>query len=94
MDCHSSALSAPEGALAGALRRRQYDLLICESGLDQAVALERTAKLQILDLPCPFGDELLYAGDISPASHGRIRAMENRSLSAPVSEVLKASFCA
>jgi hypothetical protein len=58
------------------------DVLICESSLDQAVVLSRTATKQILDLPSPFGDELLFAKVISTASHKTIRALEEQCLSA------------
>jgi len=58
------------------------DLLICESGFDQAVVLHRVATKQLLDLPCPFGDELLFANQLSPGSHRRIRDLEERCLSA------------
>jgi hypothetical protein len=55
---------------------QQYDLLICESSLDQAVVLGRIADKQLLDLPSPFADELMFAGHLSAAAHRRIRALE------------------
>jgi hypothetical protein len=54
--------------------------LICESQWDQAVVLGRIATKQILDLPSPFADELLFGGRISHLSHMRLRDIEERSL--------------
>jgi hypothetical protein len=68
--------------LAHALRNDKCDVLICESGLDQAVVLHRVARQQLLDLPSPFGDELLFADQLSLGSHRRIRDLEESCLSA------------
>lgn len=68
--------------LAHTLASESFDLLICESGLDQAVVLHRVASTQLLDLPCPFGDELLFSGKLSAESHRRMRDLEERCLSA------------
>jgi len=68
--------------LAQALRNDKCDVLICESGLDQAVVLHRVAGQQLLDLPSPFGDELLFANQLSVGSHRWIRSLEESCLSA------------
>jgi hypothetical protein len=68
--------------LASELRGDPFDVLICESGLDQAVMLYRVATKQVLDLPSPFGDELIFANQLSPRSHRHMRNLEERCLSA------------
>ncbi len=68
--------------LALELRDSAPDVLICESALDQAVMLHRVATKQVLDLPSPFGDELLFAKKLSPLSHGYVRALEEQCLAA------------
>jgi hypothetical protein len=68
------------GLLARRLRGRGYDLLICESNLDQGVVLrERVAAVQVLDLPAPYAEELYYGGQIDEAGLGRLRAVEQRT---------------
>lgn len=68
------------GLLARRLRGRGYDLLICESNLDQGVVLgERVATVQILDLPAPYAEELYYGGQIDEAGLSRLRAVEQRT---------------
>jgi hypothetical protein len=59
-----------------------FDVLICESPFDQAVVLHRVATKQLLDLPCPFSEELLFANQISPGSHRHLRSLEEQCLSA------------
>jgi hypothetical protein len=66
--------------LADELRGAGYDVLICESNLDQAVMLHRVATKQVLDLPSPFGDELLFANQLSSRSHRRMRELETQCL--------------
>ncbi len=67
--------------LADELSGCGYDLLICESNLDQAVMLHRVAAKQVLDLPSPFGDELLFANQLSSRSHRRMRELQTQCLS-------------
>ena len=46
------------------------------------MVLHRVARQQLLDLPSPFGDELLFAEQLSLGSHRRIRFLEESCLSA------------
>jgi hypothetical protein len=68
--------------LARKLGPESCDVLICESPFDQAVVLQRVATKQLLDLPCPYAEELLFSNQVSAGSHRRLRALEERCLSA------------
>ncbi|HET9172610.1 MAG TPA: hypothetical protein VFN97_24505 [Actinospica sp.] len=62
------------------LRGRGYDLLICESNLDQGIMLrERVAAVQVLDLPAPYAEELYHGGHIDEAGLNRLRAVEKQT---------------
>jgi hypothetical protein len=68
------------GLLARRLRGRGYDLLICESNLDQGVFLrERVARVQVLDLPAPYAEELFYGGHVDGAGLSRLRKLEQQT---------------
>lgn len=61
----------------------RFDLLICESNLDEAVTLgERIADVQILDLPSPLAEELLYGDELSNSGYQRLRNVEVASYAA------------
>lgn len=54
-----------------------YDLLICEYGLDEAVlAGDRLAKIQILDLAAPFAEEMYYGGELTSRAFHRLKSYE------------------
>lgn len=60
-----------------------FDLLICESNLDETVTLgERVADVQILDLPSPFAEELRFGGELSDAGYTKLRDVEVESYAA------------
>ncbi len=69
--------------LARRLRGRGYDLLICESNLDQGLFLrERVAAVQVLDLPAPLAEELYHGGILDEAGFAGLRSLEQRSYAA------------
>jgi hypothetical protein len=80
-ELHGDVLSAVlrlRGTFLGdTLRPRHSDIIVCESGLDEGVFLEkRIARLQVLDLPSPFVDELYYGGEISERARSRLHCLE------------------
>jgi hypothetical protein len=69
--------------LARRLRGGGYDLLVCESNLDQGLFLrERVAAVQVLDLPAPLAEELYHGGVLDEAGLARLRRLERRSYAA------------
>lgn len=65
------------GALLAKSIKDDYDLLICESGVDAGLLLySRIAKIQILDLPAPLAEEMYYGGKLSESGFARLRALE------------------
>jgi hypothetical protein len=79
--CVVSVMLCRGDLLARDLRDATFDVLICDSGLDQAVVLHRVATKQLLDLPSPWGEELRFANQLSPRSHRRLKDLEERCLS-------------
>jgi hypothetical protein len=58
-------------------------LLICENNFDEAVTLgERIADVQILDLPSPFAEEVLYGDEVTQKGFDRLRKVDIASYSA------------
>jgi hypothetical protein len=73
-------IKARGGLLARRLRGRGYDMVICESNLDQGFVLhERVAGVQILDLPAPYAEELYHGGHIDESGLKRLRALEKQT---------------
>lgn len=62
--------------LQRAIPKNYYDILICENNYDEGIVLDRVAKIQILDLPTPFAEELLYGDEISEKSYRKLSAYE------------------
>lgn len=63
--------------------RGHFNLLICESNMDQTVTLgKRVADVQILDLPSPFAEEMLFGGELTPAGYEKLRDVEVASYTA------------
>ena len=63
--------------VADLLRHEPYDLVICESNLDASYVLHgKVSGVQMLDLPCPWADELLYAREIDQSGFERISQLE------------------
>jgi hypothetical protein len=54
----------------------KYDLLICETNFDEAIVEGRVATIQILDLPSPLAEELLYGGELNQDTFDRIKLFE------------------
>lgn len=66
--------------LARRLRGRGYDMVVCESNLDQGIVLgERVANVQILDLPAPYAEELYHGGHIDESGLNRLREVEKQT---------------
>ncbi|GGD82570.1 hypothetical protein [Caballeronia grimmiae] len=60
-----------------------FDLLICESNMDQTVTLgKRVADVQILDLPSPFAEEMMFGGEFTQAGYDKLREVEVASYTA------------
>lgn len=56
------------------------DLIICESNIDIGfVALDRIAKVQILDLPCPSAEELFFGNMITRRAYEKFKGTEVES---------------
>ncbi len=54
------------------------DLVICESSADIGfVSLPRVASLQMLDLPCPWAEELYYGGQLTKRGFNRMKRLES-----------------
>lgn len=66
--------------LASHLAHGAPHAVVAENQLDQAVVLHRVAPVQVLDLPSPLADELLYGQQLSERSHRRLRLLEERCL--------------
>jgi len=64
--------------LKGKLSGRTIDLLICENNFDEAVMLQRLARVQILDSPTPFAEELLYGDEVTPAFYETFKEFEKK----------------
>lgn len=59
------------------------DLIICESNFDIGfTTLPRVAKMQILDLPCPWAEELFYGRQINRKAFERLKKYEIESYEA------------
>lgn len=53
------------------------DLIICENNLDIAfLEHPRRARLQIIDLPAPFAEELYYGGELTTPAFSQLRGYE------------------
>jgi hypothetical protein len=53
------------------------DLVICETNaVIDFVTLPRTAKVQVLDLPCPWAEELYYGGHLTERGFQKMKAHE------------------
>jgi hypothetical protein len=64
-------------ALSRMLSGKSYDLLICENNFDEGIFIyPRVAKIQVLDLPAPFAEELYYGLHFSTAGLHHLQSLE------------------
>jgi hypothetical protein len=58
------------------LKSGSYDIMICESNLDESLIAYRISKIQILDLPAPFAEELFYGGQLTKHRYDLLKTYE------------------
>src|SRR5258708_1837448 len=64
--------------LQDTLMTSKLDLLICENNFDEAVVGKRVAKIQILDLPAPFAEEMFYGNYLTEKRFIKLKELEKK----------------